>query len=143
MARNDDGFYHTLRLSRRNPNHIIMHQILVDSDKSVYKSQNQFIADAVEFYINALEDDTITNSGKIKKQNMNEYITKNDLELIKESIKNEVVKEVQKEMISIMGNFAGNMVKGMPADNQANDISDEKELNANTTLLGLAEMWGE
>lgn len=55
MAKNDDGFYHTLRLSRRNPNHIRMHQILVDLDKSVYKSQNQFIVDAVEFYINALE----------------------------------------------------------------------------------------
>ena len=53
MAKNDDGFYHTLRLSRRNPNHIRMHQILVDLDKSVYKSQNQFIVDAVEFYINA------------------------------------------------------------------------------------------
>ena len=66
MAKNDDGFYHTLRLSRRNPNHIRMHQILVDLDKSVYKSQNQFIVDAVEFYINALEEDVITNSGKKK-----------------------------------------------------------------------------
>ena len=68
MAKNDDGFYHTLRLSRRNPNHIRMHQILVDLDKSVYKSQNQFIVDAVEFYINALEEDVITNSGKQKRQ---------------------------------------------------------------------------
>lgn len=59
MAKNDDGFYHTLRLSRRNPNHIRMHQILVDLDKSVYKSQNQFIVDAVEFYINALEEDVL------------------------------------------------------------------------------------
>lgn len=67
MAKNDDGFYHTLRLSRRNPNHIRMHQILVDLDKSVYKSQNQFIVDAVEFYINALEEDVITNSRKTKK----------------------------------------------------------------------------
>ena len=48
MAKNDDGFYHTLRLSRRNPTHIKIHQILADLDKSVYKSQNQFIADAIK-----------------------------------------------------------------------------------------------
>ena len=67
MAKNDDGFYHTLRLSRRNPTHIKIHQILADLDKSVYKSQNQFIADAVEYYINALENDFITNDDREKR----------------------------------------------------------------------------
>ena len=68
MAKNDDGFYHTLRLSRRNPTHIKIHQILADLDKSVYKSQNQFIADAVEYYINALENDFITNDDREKRE---------------------------------------------------------------------------
>ena len=68
MAKNDDGFYHTLRLSRRNPTHIKIHQILADLDKSVYKSQNQFIADAVEYYINALENDFIMMIGRKEKK---------------------------------------------------------------------------
>lgn len=61
-----------------------MHQILVDLDKSVYKSQNQFIVDAVEFYINALEEDVITNSGKQKRQES--FATKEELQEVKESL---------------------------------------------------------
>ena len=99
MARNDDGMY---------PIHIRINEILSDLNKDVYRSKNQFIADALEYYINALENDTMTNSENIKKQKMNTYVTKGELELLKENIKNEVVKEVQKEMISILGNFSGN-----------------------------------
>lgn len=111
MARNDDGMYHNFRLSRRNPIHIRINDILSDLNKDVYRSKNQFIADALEYYINALENDTITNSENIKKKHKKEYVTKCELELIKASIKNEVVKEVQKEIIAILGNFSGNMAK--------------------------------
>ena len=143
MARNDDGMYHNFRLSRRNPIHIRINDILSDLNKDVYRSKNQFIADALEYYINALENDTITNSENIKKKHKKEYITKCELELIKASIKNEVVKEVQKEIIAILGNFSGNMAKGIVADNLKTIDKDNDDLNENTTLLGLAEMWGE
>ena len=143
MARNDDGMYHNFRLSRRNPIHIRINEILSDLNKDVYRSKNQFIADALEYYINALENDTMTNSENIKKQKMNTYVTKGELELLKENIKNEVVKEVQKEMISILENFSGNMAKGIVADNLKTIDKDNDDLNENTTLLGLAEMWGE
>lgn len=143
MARNDDGMYHNFRLSRRNPIHIRINEILSDLNKDVYRSKNQFIADALEYYINALENDTMTNSENIKKQKMNTYVTKGELELLKENIKNEVVKEVQKEMISVLGNFSGNMAKGIVADNLETIDKDNDDLNENTTLLGLAEMWGE
>lgn len=143
MARNDDGMYHNFRLSRRNPIHIRINEILSDLNKDVYRSKNQFIADALEYYINALENDTMTNSENIKKQKMNTYVTKGELELLKENIKNEVVKEVQKEMISILGNFSGNMAKRIVADNLKTIDKDNDDLNENTTLLGLAEMWGE
>lgn len=143
MARNDDGMYHNFRLSRRNPIHIRINDILSDLNKDVYRSKNQFIADALEYYINALENDTITNSENIKKKHKKEYVTKCELELIKASIKNEVVKEVQKEIIAILGNFSGNMAKGIVADNLKTIDKDNDDLNENTTLLGLAEMWGE
>lgn len=143
MARNDDGMYHNFRLSRRNPIHIRINDILSDLNKDVYRSKNQFIADALEYYINALENDTITNSENIKKKHKKEYVTKCELELIKASIKNEVVKEVQKEIIAILGNFSGNMAKGIVADNLETNGREKDDLNENTTLLGLAEMWGE
>ena len=97
MARNDDGMYHNFRLSRRNPIHIRINEILSDLNKDVYRSKNQFIADALEYYINALENDTMTNSENIKKQKMNTYVTKGELELLKENIKNEVVKKYRKK----------------------------------------------
>lgn len=143
MARNDDGMYHNFRLSRRIPSHIRINEILSDLNKDVYRSKNQFIADALEYYINALENDTMTNSENIKKQKENIYVTKGELESLKESIKNEVVKEVQKEMISILANFTGNIAKGITPDNSENENTEEDDLNENPTLLGLAEMWGE
>lgn len=137
MAKNDDGFYHTLRLSRRNPNHIRMHQILVDLDKSVYKSQNQFIVDAVEFYINALEGDVITNSGKQKRQES--FATKEELQEVKESMRAEMITEVNKQILSVIGTFTGNLIKGT----NINDTSKNDGFNADDTVMGLAEMWGE
>ena len=137
MAKNDDGFYHTLRLSRRNRNHIRMHQILVDLDKSVYKSQNQFIVDAVEFYINALEEDVITNSGKQKRQES--FATKEELQEVKESLRAEMITEVNKQILSVIGTFTGNLIKGT----NINDTSKNDGFNADDTVMGLAEMWGE
>ena len=137
MAKNDDGFYHTLRLSRRTPNHIRMHQILVDLDKSVYKSQNQFIVDAVEFYINALEEDVITNSGKQKRQES--FATKEELQEVKESMRAEMITEVNKQILSVIGTFTGNLIKGT----NINDTSKNDGFNADDTVKGLAEMWGE
>ena len=137
MAKNDDGFYHKLRLSRRNPNHIRMHQILVDLDKSVYKSQNQFIVDAVEFYINALEEDVITNSGKQKRQES--FATKEELQEVKESLRAEMITEVNKQILSVIGTFTGNLIKGT----NINDTSKNDGFNADDTVMGLAEMWGE
>ena len=137
MAKNDDGFYHTLRLSRRNTNHIRMHQILVDLDKSVYKSQNQFIVDAVEFYINALEEDVITNSGKQKRQES--FATKEELQEVKESLRAEMITEVNKQILSVIGTFTGNLIKGT----NINDTSKNDGFNADDTVMGLAEMWGE
>ena len=123
--------------SRRNPNHIRMHQILVDLDKSVYKSQNQFIVDAVEFYINALEEDVITNSGKQKRQES--FATKEELQEVKESLRAEMITEVNKQILSVIGTFTGNLIKGT----NINDTSKNDGFNADDTVMGLAEMWGE
>ena len=114
-----------------------MHQILVDLDKSVYKSQNQFIVDAVEFYINALEEDVITNSGKQKRQE--NFATKEELQEVKESMRAEMITEVNKQILSVIGTFTGNLIKGT----NINDTSKNDGFNADDTVMGLAEMWGE
>ena len=114
-----------------------MHQILVDLDKSVYKSQNQFIVDAVEFYINALEEDVITNSGKQKRQES--FATKEELQEVKESLRAEMITEVNKQILSVIGTFTGNLIKGT----NINDTSKNDGFNADDTVMGLAEMWGE
>ena len=114
-----------------------MHQILVDLDKSVYKSQNQFIVDAVEFYINALEEDVITNSGKQKRQES--FATKEELQEVKESLRAEMITEVNKQILSVIGTFTGNLIKGT----NINDTSKNDGFNADDTVMRLAEMWGE
>ena len=110
---------------------------MADLDKSVYKSQNQFIADAVEYYINALENDFITNDDREKREE--NFITKSDIQKMKEDIKNEILSEVNKQMLSVLGSFTGNLVR---SSNQ-NETEHKDEFSADDTLLGLAEMWGE
>ena len=41
----------TLRLNMNNQQHVKINQILCSIDKDVCKSKNQFIIDAIEFYI--------------------------------------------------------------------------------------------
>lgn len=41
----------TLRLNMEEPKQAEIYQILTSLDKYIYKSQNQFLVDALEFYI--------------------------------------------------------------------------------------------
>ena len=93
--------------------------------------------DAVEFYINALEEDVITNSGKQKRQE--NFATKEELQEVKESMRAEMITEVNKQILSVIGTFTGNLIKGT----NINDTSKNDGFNADDTVMGLAEMWGE
>ena len=50
----------TLRLNMEEPKQAEIYQILTNLDKYIYKSKNQFLVDALEFYIEHSGKDMLT-----------------------------------------------------------------------------------
>lgn len=53
----------TLRLNMEEPKQAEIYQILTSLDKYIYKSQNQFLVDALEFYIEHSGKDMLNPAG--------------------------------------------------------------------------------
>ena len=80
MAR-ENLVFNSLRLNMNNPQHVKINEILCSIDKDVCKSKNQFIIDAIEFYID--------NFGKqvlVKEETDTQYVTTDELEDIKKEL---------------------------------------------------------
>ena len=72
----------TLRLNMEEPKQAEIYQILTNLDKYIYKSQNQFLVDALEFYIEHSGKDMLTQQEQAEQQR---YITAEELEQKKRS----------------------------------------------------------
>ena len=73
----------TLRLNMEEPKQAEIYQILTNLDKYIYKSQNQFLVDALEFYIEHSGKDMLTQQEQAEQQR---YITAEELEQIKKEL---------------------------------------------------------
>ena len=67
------------------------------------------------------------------------FATKEELQEVKESMRAEMITEVNKQILSVIGTFTGNLIKGT----NINDTLKNDGFNADDTVMGLAEMWGE
>ena len=73
----------TLRLNMEEPKQAEIYQILTSLDKYIYKSQNQFLVDALQFYIEHSGKDMLTQQEQAEQQR---YITAEELEQIKKEL---------------------------------------------------------
>lgn len=149
MAHKDIGNYHNFRLSKINAQHIKVDRILRDLNPEFVKSKNQYIADAIEYYTEDLDNDDMTLSGAIEKAKKAGYVTRGEfqgeLENIEQRVKAGVIIEVQKEMLALLGTFTGNMATTLPiavqqsVQNNKAEVELEEEINEKMT--GLANKW--
>lgn len=141
--RRDTGNYHNLRLSSNNPQHIRVDQILNDLNLNIYKSKNQFMADAIETYAKLMNQDELTIKATIEKARKESFVSRKDLEVIKREVADEVIKMVQKEVISMLGTAlaAKQAAVSTGIDNKA--VSDnEAEEEVSEEVINLAGVWG-
>lgn len=143
MKRKDKGIYHHLRLSKNNPEHMKIHNILMDLNKDIYKSKNQFIVEALLFYIAELEEHPLTGSRQQSEREKDKLITKGEMDDIATAMKNELMQYINKEVlvtiISALGNNLGNsrvVVTG--SDDNTNDNHEEQ---VDERLIELASSW--
>ena len=94
--------YHNVRLNLDNEQHCRVHKILAELNTEIHKSVNQFIVDAVDFYIRSLNDESLVKGAGEPKKDAG-YITRDDLDGIRSELKN----EVKSEIIMLLGAALG------------------------------------
>lgn len=129
MARKDNGIYHNFRLSKAVPNHMKINDYLNSLNKEYYKSKNQFIAEALLYYIDALEN------GKLYEESN----TNAAWEQIREEAIKDMVPIIEKKVMNMLGNFMGGM-SGSIIIPKAND-SDDNGFVPDEELAGVSNLF--
>lgn len=143
MEKKDNGIYHHLRLSANNPEHMKVHNALMDLNKEIYKSKNQFIFEALLFYIDALEKNPMIRKGNLKIPDSDMLITKSEMDAAVVSLRNDLTKYVNKEVlttiISVMGKNMG--MSMVLAENTNKGKNENNKPNVDERLIELASKW--
>ena len=74
----------SVRLNMSNPQHVKINDVIQNLDPKIFKSKNQFIIDAIQFYIDNYGKETFVI--KKKENERAEYIRSEDIEDIKEAV---------------------------------------------------------
>ena len=118
----------TIRLNMNIPQHVKINEILCSINKDICKSKNQFIIDAIEFYVEYY--------GK-------EMLVKEEIDAIKQDLMEAAMTEARNEVIRVLGTaIAGRgIVQIAPAVAESEDNEEQKELVDDEVLSGLASGW--
>lgn len=128
----------TLRLNMNNQQHVKINQILCSIDKDVCKSKNQFIIDAIEFYIEYYGKDVL-----VREEKDIQYVTADEIESIKKDLMNAAMTEARNEVIRLLGTaVAGRgLIQAIPYAPEAEIQNEPEEPNDDEVVSGLATGW--
>ena len=92
MARSkDEVIFFSFRMSLTNPQHLKIAKALKKVDLDKHKSKNQFIADAIEYYLD--------NQDRDNQKEEQKFITRKDIEEIKRELREEMVAIARVELM--------------------------------------------
>lgn len=135
---NPDIASHSLRLNLRNEKHLRVEKALEQINPKIFKSLNEFMIDAIDFYIKYLDGENIAIKADKGLQD-NQWATKEELEEMKRVIE----KNVKEEVIQLLG-----MALSGQALQQREALSNEtvKEIEedgiTDTAAIDLVVGWG-
>lgn len=107
----------SVRLNMSNPQHVKINDVIQNLDPKIFKSKNQFIIDAIQFYIDNYGKETFVIKKKEKERA--EYIRSEDIDDIKEEVIEAATNEARKEVIRLLGGVISGMNVGQPVIMQA------------------------
>mgnify|MGYP000981967300 CR=1 FL=1 len=110
----------SVRLNMSNPQHVKINDVIQNLDPKIFKSKNQFIIDAIQFYIDNYGKETFVIKKKEKERA--EYIRSEDIDDIKEEVIEAATNEARKEVIKLLGGVISGMNVGQPVIMQANEL---------------------
>ena len=137
--------YHNVRINLDNEQHCRVHRVLSKLNKKVHKSVNQFIVDAVDFYINSMNDENLVEDAVEQKKDAG-YITRDDLDGIRAELKNEVKNEIIMLLGAALGVGTVRVVEGATGRNSMNitagEPTDNMKETDDPTMMELVDDWG-
>ena len=116
----------SVRLNMSNPQHVKINDVIQNLDPKIFKSKNQFIIDAIQFYIDNYGKETFVIKKKEKERA--EYIRSEDIDDIKEEVIEAATNEARKEVIKLLGGVISGMNVGQPVIMQAANSEVQKML---------------
>jgi len=139
--------YRSYRLNLDNEQQRRVNKVLVGLNTDIHKSVNQFITDAIDFYANSFEDENLLKEAGERKKREEQYISKSDLEGIREELKNDVKNEIIMLLGAALGGGAARVAEGSMGRTVMENVEKETETDnteetADPTMLELVENWG-
>ncbi len=137
--------YHNVRLNLDNEQHCRVHKVLAELNTDIHKSVNQFIVDAVDFYIRSLNDESLVKETGEPKKNAG-YITREDLDGIRSDLKNEVKNEIIMLLGAALGAGTVRAAEGAVGrgsmDSTAMKAAEDTKETEDPTMMELVDNWG-
>lgn len=137
--------YHNVRLNLDNEQHCRVHKVLAELNTDIHKSVNQFIVDAVDFYIRSLNDESLVKETGEPKKNAG-YITREDLDGIRSDLKNEVKNEIIMLLGAALGAGTVRAAEGATGrgsmDSTAMKAAEDTKETEDPTMMELVDNWG-
>ena len=103
----------------------------------IYKSQNQFLVDALQFYIEHSGKDMLTQQEQAEQQR---YITAEELEQIKKELREELLEEARRELLKLLGQYAAGQIKALTGQTDEMELENDTE-GENSVVGNLACRW--
>ena len=118
--------YNSFRLNMNNPQHVKINNVLKNLNSKIYKSRNQFIADAVEFYIEHYGEEGFLE--REEEQDM-QFVTRKEMDAIRMELIDIAMTEARKEVIKILGGVVSGMqvVKPAPGSSTADNVPEQQD----------------
>ncbi len=128
----------SVRLNMSNPQHVKINDVIQNLDPKIFKSKNQFIIDAIQFYIDNYGKETFVIKKKEKERA--EYIRSEDIDDIKEEVIEAATNEARKEVIRLLGGVISGMNVGQPVIMQAANSQCRMKQSRRQRLTGSKQM---
>ncbi len=135
---NPDVASHSLRLNLRNEKHLRVEKALEQINPKIFKSLNEFMIDAIDFYIKYLDGENISINVAENDRQDTQWVTKEELEEMKQVIE----KNVREELIQLLGiALSGQSLQQRAVFNETVEEVEEDGIT-DTAAIDLVVGWG-
>ncbi|MDE7201674.1 MAG: hypothetical protein K2O91_07165 [Lachnospiraceae bacterium] len=137
--------FRSYRLNLDNEQQRRVNRVLAELNTDIHKSVNQFITDAIDFYADSFGDENLLRG--IGEQKKEEYISKRDLDGIREELKNDVKNEIIMLLGAALGGGTARAAPGSMGRTGMETVAKETASNntgepADPTMMELVDNWG-